>query len=82
MDSGGSDGIATVIGRRVELTDTPYEIVGVLPASFRVPLGKIDMVRPLPPPSPPRPDSVRSVILSVLARIRPGVSIEFSGNGS
>jgi len=48
-------GDPAVIGKQIELTDKSYEVVGVLPPTFRMPLGRIDLVMPLAPVPPPVP---------------------------
>jgi putative ABC transport system permease protein len=67
----------SVVGRSIELSDATYEIVGVLPSSFRLPLTRaIDIVAPLAPAAPPKkgaPAHARSH--SAIARLKPGVSL-------
>lgn len=66
-----------IIGRTVELSDTSYEVVGVLPASFRLPLGDVDVVMPLAPPPPAAPGARPThVNVSVLVRVTPGVTLD------
>ena len=65
-----------VVGRRIQLSDETYEIVGVLPASFRLPRAGSDMVSPLPPPPPPKQGQVQHVIVSAMIRLKPGVTRE------
>jgi predicted permease len=71
-------GDRAAVGKRVELTDRSYEIVGVLPSSFRMPLGKADVVMPLPPAPAPVPGAkvTRAPVVSALARLRPAMSLE------
>ena len=66
-------GDRAVVGRRVELSDQSYEIIGVLPASFRMPLGKVDLIAPLGPQA--KTDESSFEIVTALGRLRPGVSI-------
>jgi putative ABC transport system permease protein len=74
-------GDAGAIGLRVELDDKSYEIVGVLPASFRLPLTDVDVVVPLTPPPPPAKGArdVRTSV-SVLVRLKPGVIPEVAAS--
>ena len=70
-------GDRAVVGKRIELTDKSYEVIGVLPAKLRLPLGKIDLVMPLVPAPPPAAGArMRSPTVSALARLRPGTSTE------
>lgn len=64
-----------VAGRRVELSDQSFEIIGVLPASFRMPLGQVDLLVPLEPERPAGKESVGVSIMSAMARLPPDVSI-------
>jgi predicted permease len=70
-------GDRAVIGKRIELTDKSYEVIGVLPATLRLPLGKIDLVMPMSPVPPPAPGArvQRSPSVSALARLRPGMPV-------
>jgi putative ABC transport system permease protein len=66
----------TVIGQRMTLGGDSYEIVGVMPESFRFPSPRVDVYIPfstIPDASIPRLRPVR--ILSVVARMRPGVTV-------
>jgi putative ABC transport system permease protein len=63
----------SAVGRTVSLSDRDYQIVGVMPRGFRLPLGKGDVWVPLLPPAPaarPGPGGA-----TALVRIKPGVSI-------
>lgn len=64
-----------VIGRRVMLSDDSYEVVGVLPAAFKMPLTTVDLLAPLPPPPAGKPAGGFSSI-SAMARLATGVSLE------
>ena len=66
-----------VIGQSIELNDASYQIVGVLPGSFRLPMQRtVDILAPLAPPAPPKAGAPpRSNNLSAIARLAPGVSI-------
>ena len=68
-------GDPAVIGRTIELDDRKYEIVGVLPGTFKLPMTDIDIAVPLAPPPPPakgqRPGRTS---VSALVRLKPGIS--------
>ena len=64
-------GDPAVVGRRIDLSDQPYTIVGVMPPRFRLPLGKGDIWIPLLPRTAngkPAPGGA-----SALVRLKPGV---------
>ncbi|HEX4682932.1 MAG TPA: ABC transporter permease [Gemmatimonadaceae bacterium] len=66
----------SVVGRRVTLGGESYEIVGVMPRDFRFPLPRIEMFIPystIPDDAIPRIRPAR--ILSVVGRLRPGVTV-------
>lgn len=68
-------GDPAIVGRRVLLADEPHEVVGVMPAGFKpAVLADADLWRPmrLDPANAPR----GLVVLRVVARLKPGVSIE------
>jgi putative ABC transport system permease protein len=64
-----------VIGRRVVLSDNSYEVIGILPPVFKMPLSSVDLLAPLPPPPAGKPARAFSTV-SALARLAPGVSLE------
>jgi putative ABC transport system permease protein len=67
---------SSVVGRRVQLGGESYEIVGVMPRSFRFPAPAVQMYIPystIPDAAIPRLRVVR--ILDVVARIKTGVTI-------
>jgi len=69
-------GSTSVIGRRVTLGGQSYEIVGVMPPSFRFPAPAVQMYIPystIPDQSIPRIRPVR--IMNVVARMKPGVTL-------
>jgi predicted permease len=69
-------GATSVIGRRVTLGGESYEIVGVMPPSFRFPAPAVQMYIPystIPDQSIPRIRPVR--IMNVVARMKPGVTV-------
>jgi putative ABC transport system permease protein len=69
-------GASTVVGRRVQLGGESYEIVGVMPQSFRFPAPAVQVYIPfstIPDGAIPRRRGVR--ILDVVARMKPGVSV-------
>lgn len=63
-----------IVGRTVSLDGQPTEIVGVMPASFRPAVVEADLWSPLRlnPAAAPR----GMIVLRVLARLAPGVTIE------
>ena len=63
-----------VLGRILELNDSAYTIVGVMPESFRFPLPTTQLWVPRPLDSAKYKRDVR--FLQVFARLRPGVSLE------
>ncbi|HET7619914.1 MAG TPA: ABC transporter permease [Vicinamibacterales bacterium] len=65
-----------VVGRTVRLGETPFRIVGVMPRGFAYPDREIDYWRPLPDPLGPDFDMRAVHFLSVIGRIRSGVTIE------
>ena len=67
---------SSVVGRRVTLDGTSYEIVGVMPPSFTFPTPIVEMYIPfstIPDDAIPRIRPVR--ILDVVGRMKPGVSL-------
>jgi predicted permease len=66
----------TVVGQRITLGGASHEIVGVMPESFRFPSSRVDAYIPfstIPDGGIPRLRPVR--ILSVVARMKPGVTV-------
>ncbi|HXD48234.1 MAG TPA: ABC transporter permease [Gemmatimonadaceae bacterium] len=66
----------SAIGRRVRIGNDSYEIVGVMPPSFRFPAPKVDVYIPystIPDNAIPRIRPVR--ILQIVGRMRPGVTV-------
>jgi putative ABC transport system permease protein len=70
----GSD--ANVIGRTISLNGVPYEIVGVLAATFEYPDSAIEIWTPLALEGGSEPPSRSNHFLSVYARLKPGVTLE------
>ena len=69
-------GAKSVVGQRVNLGGQSFEIVGVMPQSFRFPAPAVQMYIPfstIPDQSIPRIRPVR--ILNVFARMKPGVTV-------
>jgi predicted permease len=69
-------GVKSVIGRRVDLGGQSFEIVGVMPPTFRFPAPAVQMYIPfstIPDQSIPRIRPAR--ILNVVARMKPGVTV-------
>jgi hypothetical protein len=69
-------GVPDVIGRRLILDDLPFTIVGVMPSGFEYPVGA-DVWRTIRsmPVSETFGDAARSEV-DMIARLRPGVTIE------
>jgi len=72
----GSD--ETIVGRTLHLDGEPYEVVGVMPRSFRFPQPATELFVPLPDvaPEPLPPGAFRIELVPVVAKLAPGVSIE------
>jgi putative ABC transport system permease protein len=70
---GGDRGI---VGRNIELSGVPYTVVGVLPQSFVFPFRDADVAVPLSLTSDPRRTQRSWGLLRVVARLKPGVSVE------
>jgi putative ABC transport system permease protein len=68
-------GDRTVVGRQIELSDQRYEVIGVLPPAFRMPLNAVDLLLPLPPQPAGATGSSRSVPRSAVARLVPGITV-------
>ncbi len=69
-------GARTILGQRVTLSGKSYEIVGAMPPNFRFPTPAVEMYIPystIPDDAIPRLRGVR--ILSVVARMKPGVAV-------
>jgi putative ABC transport system permease protein len=67
-----------VIGRKIDLNGNAWEIVGVLPSSFRFRDQSIDLWGPLVLEAPNEPPSRVSHNFEVFARLKPGVTLEQS----
>ncbi|HEX5409429.1 MAG TPA: ABC transporter permease [Gemmatimonadaceae bacterium] len=70
-------GSPAVVGRTLTLGGDPYEVLGVMPRDFRYPADRIDVYIPyatIPDEAIPRLRQVH--VLDVVARLRPGVTIE------
>ena len=67
-------GDESILGRKVTVSGMPIEIIGVMPAGFEFLDRDIDMWAPLALPASARTPRGRSI--SVVARLKPGVSIE------
>lgn len=63
-----------IVGRELRLNRKPVTIVGVLPATFLYPDGRVDYWRPIGRPLSPATDTGRLYV--VLGRLKPGVTIE------
>ena len=70
-------GDPTVIGRTLTMNGRPVTIIGVMPSGFRDPLvGKVDALVALDLRPARDPGNAGNHYLTVLARLRPGMSIE------
>jgi putative ABC transport system permease protein len=68
----------SVVGRIVHLDGFPYPVVGVMPRSFQFPDPGVELWVPLPDvePEPLPPGALRIELVPLVAKLRPGVSIE------
>src|SRR5579871_4789558 len=62
-----------IIGRKVMMNGEPATVAGVLPADFRLPGSKPDVFAPFPIDR--REDRQSGRYLSIIARLKPGVSV-------
>jgi predicted permease len=74
-------GDPSLVGRVIPLEGGSYEVVGVMPADFQYPVGATratDLWVPyvIPPDERIRNPNTRSIYLSSIARLKPGISIE------
>jgi putative ABC transport system permease protein len=70
-------GAADVVGRSLRINGEPFEVVGVLPPHFPLPLRDIDVVAPLVPDRDPNRHVRNSVnFLRFIGRLQPGVTPE------
>ena len=67
-------GEESVVGRKITLSGQPVEIIGIMPPSFQFLDRDIDVWMPLALPAEARTPRGRSI--RVVARLKPGVSIE------
>jgi putative ABC transport system permease protein len=68
----------SIVGRSLHLDGVPYQLVGVMPRSFRFPDPGVELWVPLPEvePEPLPPGAMRIELVPVVAKLAPGVSIE------
>jgi predicted permease len=71
-------GDQAMVGRKIRLDGEPYEVVGVMPRSFRFPEPATELWVPLPDAAfePLPPGAMRIELVPVVAKLAPGVSIE------
>jgi putative ABC transport system permease protein len=74
-------GDPSLVGRVLPLEGGSYEVIGVMPADFEYPIGATrptDLWVPyvVPPNERIRNPNMRSIYLSSIARLKPGVSVE------
>jgi predicted permease len=67
-------GARDVLGRTITLNGRSHEVIGVMPAAFRMP-ADAELWKPLAPPNEVR-QARGSFWLPVIGRLRPGVSVE------
>ncbi|HLY16822.1 MAG TPA: ABC transporter permease [Bryobacteraceae bacterium] len=67
-----------IAGKTAILEDAPYTIIGVLPAGFRFPFRGVDLWLTAPQELPTIPPKSRALspYLTVIGRLKPGVSLE------
>jgi putative ABC transport system permease protein len=69
-------GASNIVGRKISLNDTPYEVVGVMPRNFYfLPSREIDLWVPASFPAPMRRDLTWHDA-QIVARLKPGVTLE------
>ena len=74
-------GDASIVGRTIPLEGGSYEILGIMPADFQYPVGAVrpnDLWVPyvVPQEERIRNPNTRSIYLSAIARLKPGVSVQ------
>jgi len=69
-------GDSAVVGRALSLNGTGYTIVGILPPGFAFPFRDAELAVPLPLDADPRRGDRGAGFLRVVARLKPGVSID------
>jgi predicted permease len=74
----GFGGASDIIGKQIQVNSTATTVVGVMPANFAFPPGSNDQVELLVPFQfdPANPGSRGSHFLSVIGRLKPGVTTE------
>jgi putative ABC transport system permease protein len=74
----GFGGASDIIGKQIQVNATTTTVIGVMPANFAFPPGSNDQVELLVPFQfdPANPGSRGSHFLSVIGRLKPGVTIE------
>jgi len=65
-----------VVGRSIDLSGVPYTVAGVMPPRFTFPFRDADMATPMPIATHPRRPQRGFGFLRVVARLRPGVTID------
>jgi predicted permease len=67
----------SIVGRDIRINGEPYQVTGVLPADFEVPMVGVSMLMPYSFTPAQMSDSTRgNESSSMIARLRPGVTIE------
>jgi putative ABC transport system permease protein len=70
-----SGGDPSFVGRKIDLNGVPHEVVGVLPAEFRYPQ-TAQVYVPFHDPALRQPNRRGTLIMTVLARLRPGLTLD------
>jgi putative ABC transport system permease protein len=74
---GHFDGDRSIVGRSIRLHDRAYTVIGVMPEGFDLPYSHADIWVPAEMTRSMKEDSGR--FLTVIARLRPGVSLQQAG---
>ncbi|MBA2623923.1 MAG: ABC transporter permease [Chthoniobacterales bacterium] len=71
-------GAPEIVGREITLASKPYTVVGIMPAGWKFPVDSdtIDFVLPLQPASTAELDRRGNHFLSVVGRLKPGISTQ------
>lgn len=68
---------ASLVGRQLELNDTTYTLVGILPANFVFPIPSAELAVPLVPDADPWRFNRNTVnFLRLVGRLRPGTTLD------
>ena len=67
-------GDPTIVGRKIQLNGGPFEVIGVMPATFRYPTREFELWAPLFLPPPARAERTAFEHQSI-GRLKPGVTL-------